>query len=273
MNKIFILLLAVLTLSLVFAGCSPATTTESQESADVSQSASGEPSAPSESAETSSAPALVTGTAAESYSAYVSAKTAVITKLTDGLSNNENTVFASMSMLGVTMADLVMLPAGFFGAGEDAVNTGLSMFSYSDIKYTENGNNYSVSYTDEQGDSYVFSGTYDAAADSLVCTAQKNSKDYFYSEYRRTSYGYESQYFFFNDDGTTSLYQVTISGEDGALGISSTATAQPAALTGSEAADFPTTLPEWYSITGSAIKGVMSDGTEVNFEYVPKPAE
>ncbi len=274
MKKVLVFILALMTISFVFAGCNPAPSDDAQKTVDVSESVSADTSVPAaESPASGNAPALSTGTAAESYSAYVNAKTAVITKLSEGLSSNEQTAFASMTMLGVTMADLVMLPAGFFGAGEESVNAGLSLFGYIDIKYTENGNSYSVSYTDNQGDSYVFSGTYDAAADALVCTAQKNGKDYFFSEYRRTSYGYVSQYYFINDDGTTGLYQFTLSGADGALGYSTTQTSQPAALTGSESADFPTALPEWYSITGSAIKGVMSDGTEVNFEYVPKPSE
>ncbi len=274
MYKCFTVLLTVMMLALVFTGCSPSPSADTQESADTSESVSADTSASAEEPTEADNPAsLAAGTAAESFSAYTNAKTAVITKLSDGLSNNEQTVYASMTILGVTMADLVMLPAGFFGAGEDAVNAGLALFSYSDIKYTENGNSYSVSYSDQQGDSYVFSGTYDAAADALACTAQKNGKDYFFSEYRRTSYGYVSQYYFINGDGTTSLYQFTLSGEDGALGYSTTQSSQPAALTGSEAADFPTALPEWYSITGSTIKGVMSDGTEVNFEYTPSPSE
>ncbi len=279
MKRVFILALAVMMLSLVFAGCGPSSSAESP-SADASAAASDETSAPSEEASTpaegtaaSSAPAQGAGTPAASYLAFTEAKTAVVTKLADGLSKNESTMYASMTLLGVTMADLIMLPVSFFGAGEEAATMGLAMLSASNVKYSENGNSYSISYTDEQGASYVFNGTYDAAADAIVCTAQKNSKDYFYSEYRKTSYGYASQYFFLNDDNTTTMYQISISGQDGVLGISTTQTTQPAALTGSEPADFPTTQPEWYSITGSTIKGKTSDGTDVNFEYVPSATE
>ena len=274
MKKILILVLAVMVLSLVFAGCGQAPAADTQQSADVSPAAIDDASAPSDdTAAVSEAPASGAGTPAESYVAFTQAKSAVVTKLSDGLSNNQDTVFASMTLLGITMADLMMLPVSFFGAGEEAASVGLAMLNASDVKYSENGNSYAITYTDEQGDTYVFSGTYDAAADALTCTAQKNGENSFSSEYRKTSYGYVSQYFFINDDGTTNLYQFAISGEDGAFGVSTTQTAQPAALTGSEAADFATALPEWYSIQGSTITGVMSDGTEINFEYVPSATE
>ncbi len=274
MKKIFILLLAVLMLSLCFTGCGQGAASDTQETAGVSETASGGVSAPAEeSAAVSDMPVSGAGTPAESYTAFVKAKSAVITKLSDGLSKNKSTVFASMTLLGASMADLVMLPVSFFGAGGEAASTGLKMLNASDVQYSENGNTYSITYTDEQGDTYVFNGTYDAAADALACTAQKAGKDFFYSEYRRTSYGYVSQYYFINDDDTTSLYQFAISGEDGTFGVSTTQASQPAALTGSEAADFPAALPEWYSIQGSVITGLMSDGTEIDFEYEPSVTE
>jgi hypothetical protein len=115
-------------------------------------------------------------------------------------------------------------------------------------------------------------GVWDAASNSIVCTGTTDGVENFYSEYHTTSYGYVGQYYFANDDGTSSLYVVTVSGEDGAFGIS-TVTAKPAALTGSEPVDYPSSCDEWYAINGSTITGKTSDGTAINFEYTPSPSE
>ena len=66
-----------------------------------------------EDSDTPGAPA----SASESYSAYIQAKGELITKLTDALANNPGTEFTSMSLLGVSMVDLAMLPASSFGLG------------------------------------------------------------------------------------------------------------------------------------------------------------
>lgn len=273
MKKVFILAMAVLMLAFVFAGCgqtpavSPEEATQSASEVDetsASADASDEQETVSDDAATAAA-----GTPAESYTAYVNAKTVVIDKLSDGLTTNSDTMSAAFTMMGVALVDLMMLPVSFFGSDEASVEAGLAMLDATDVDYSANGNTYTYAYTDAQGVSAVFTGTYDAAADALVCSSSENGTDTFFAEYRKTSFGYVSQYYFINDDGTTSLYQFAVSGEDGMFGISTTASTQPAALTGSESADFPAALPEWYSITGSTITGITSDGTEVNFEYVP----
>jgi len=277
MKKIITLTLAVLMLAAVFAGCGQAPANNPQESDQPAQSSdapSDEPAAvdPQEPATDDTTPSSGYPVA-DSYTAYLSAKEVVMSKLTDGLGSSADSLSASFTLLGVAMVDLGMLPVSFFGIGEEAAAMGLSMLSAEDVKYTENGNNYSISYMDSNGASIAFSGTYDPAADALVCSSTTDGKENFYSEYRKTSFGYVSQYYFVNEDGTTSLYQFAVNGEDGTFGVSANETAQPAALTGSEAADFPTALPEWYSIAGSTITGKTSEGTELNFEYVPSATE
>ncbi len=272
MKKFFILIFSMMILIGITAGCGLASADNTQPTEDVSQPTSGDTGAPaSETAQTGNVP--VAGTPAESYTGFLNAKSAVLSKLDDALSHNGATQLTYITLLDLKTADLWMLPASYFGAGQEAAAAGLSTLNASDVIYSENANSYSITYTDEQDATYIFSGTYDAAADALVCTAQKDEKVSFSCEYRRTPYGYASQYFFINDDDTTSLYQFAISGADGTIGVSTTQTTQPAALTGSEAADFPTALPEWYSITGSAVTGKMADDTEINFEYVPTPSE
>ena len=278
MKKIIFVLLAVLMLSFLFTGCGKPSanngaTSEDNASAEDVVDAEDDVDAeepteiPADNGASSSGSMV-----ADSYTAYIEAKGVVIGKISEGLSSNPDTAFTALSMLGVTMVDLAIIPVSFFGLGQQSVEMGLSMFGATDVKYTENGNSYSVTYTDEEGVTYNFSGTYDAAADVLVCTATTDGKENIYSEYHKTSFGYVGQYYFLNEDGTTSIYLVAVDGENGTIGIS-TAPGKPAALTGSEGPDFPTSCTEWYNVTGLTITGVTSDGTELNFEYTPTATE
>lgn len=274
MKKFLSLLLAVMMIFVLFAGCNGAgqSNTDETESADQEETETAEISETAEVSEPVTVESAISSSGSpvvDSYTAFVEAKSAMVTRLTDGLSNNEATLWASMSMLGVVMVDLYLLPVAFFGLGEEAAVAGLAFFNASGVQYTENGNSYTITYSNEEGSVSSLTGVWDAAANSLVCTGSTDGVENIYSEYHKTSYGYISQYYFLNDDGTASLYIVTVQGEDGALGISATPTGKPAPLTGSEPIDYPTTLPEWYAINGMTITGVMSDGTAVDFEYVP----
>ncbi len=279
MRKILIFVLAMLMLVVMFAGCGQTPSNNTPKTDEPAQNGGEVESSEPTAADVQQEPADDNSTTstgfpvADSYTAYATAKEVVLSKLADGLGSNLDSLSASFTLLGVSMVDLVMLPVSFFGMGEESVMMGLSMFGSSDVKYTENGNSYSVSYMDSEGVAYTFSGTYDPAADAMSCSSSKDGKENFFSEYRKTSFGYIAQYYFIKDDGTTSLYQFASNGEDGTFGISTSETAQPAALTGSEPADFPTALPEWYSISGSTITGKTSEGTELSFEYVPTDAE
>ena len=205
---------------------------------------------------------------AESYAAYLEAKNAVIVKITNGLSNNPDAGMAVLSFLGIGMTDLALLPVSFFGMGQETMEMGLSMMGATNIQYTENGNNYTVTYSDKENKKFTYSGTYNPAIDALTCTVTENGAGSTYSEYRKTTFGYTGQYYFLNEDGTTSIYMIAVDGEDGIIGISTTP-GKPAALTGSEAADFPKACGEWYSVKGTTITGKTSDGLDLSFEYVP----
>lgn len=209
-------------------------------------------------------------TPAESFTAYSTAKSALTTKITDALTNNPGTELTSLVLLGVVMVDLAMLPATCFGAGQVAAETALGFMGATNVSYSESGNSYTVTYTDEEGQSYEFKGTYDAAADALTCSASADGVESLYSEYRKTSYGYAGQSFLLSDDGTAVVYKIATQGEDGFIGITESAS-KPSALTGGEAADFPKTCEQWYGITGGIITGLTGDGEPLNFPYVPSP--
>lgn len=271
MKKVLCMLMAVLLLVVVFSGCGGPTKPDpvpknDNESLDESTVSKETPVA-SAAAGVSSGPGSGANLA-ESYAAYLEAKNAVIIKITDGLSNSPDAGMAVLSFLGVGMTDLALLPVSFFGMGQETMEMGLSMMGATDIQYTENGNNYTVTYSDKENKKFTYSGTYNPAIDALTCTVTENGAESTYSEYRKTTFGYTGQYYLLNEDGTTSIYMIAVNGEDGIIGISTTP-GKPAALTGSEAADFPKACSEWYSVKGNTITCKTSDGLDLSFEYVP----
>ena len=271
MKKVICMLIAVLLLVAILAGCGETTKSDPVPTND--NVASDETAISNETPVASAAAGVSSGPGtganlAESYAAYLEAKNAVIVKITDGLSNNPDAGMAVLSFLGIGMTDLALLPVSFFGMGQETMEMGLSMMGATDIQYTENGNHYTVTYSDKENKKFTYSGTYNPAIDALTCIVTANGAESTYSEYRKTTFGYTGQYYFLNEDGTTSIYMIAVNGEDGIIGISTTP-GKPAALTGSEAADFPKACGEWYSVKGTTITGKTSDGLDLSFEYVP----
>jgi len=206
--------------------------------------------------------------ASESFAAYSEAKGELVTILTDALAKNPGTEMNSMSLLAVALVDLAVIPASCFGLGEEAATMALGMMALKDVVYSENGNQYSVKYTNAEGEQYELQGVYDKAADALRCTSLFDGKESLIWEYRKTSFGYVGQFYVTNEDGTRYVYKLAVSGMDGALGISE-ASAAPPALTGSETIDFPKQSTEWYAIKGDAVTGLTADGKEISFVYTP----
>jgi uncharacterized protein YceK len=264
MKKIISTLLVLTMVLALFAGCGGAAVkpTESSQGTPASDAPS-EPAAVTDNNIASTGYPIV-----DSYTAYITAKGEMVTNLTNALSSNDETSMAALSLLGVGLIDMVLLPVSSFGLGKDAAEIGMGYMGATDIQYTENGNSYTVSYKGNDGKTLSLTGVWDAAAGSLACTGLTDGAEDFRSEYCKTSYGYAAQYYVLNSDGTWTFYAVTIQGKDGALGISA-ASDKPAALTGSETVDYPSMCDEWYAINGTTVTGKASDGTAINFEYVP----
>lgn len=258
MKKYLSMLLAVLML-LVFAGCGgppPAVTGDDIAGGDLADND-----------DTGNAGGSATGNAvSDSYNAFITAKGDMFNKLSEGLSNNPDTAFSAFALLGVAMVDLSLVPVTVFGLGNEGAAAGLAFFGASGIEYSESGNSYTLSYKDEEGKTFSYQGTYNPAADSLVCTASENGTEVVSMEYYKTSFGYVAQYFVSGEEGNT-IYQISVSGQDGVIGIIESA-AKPAALSGSESADFPKSSAQWFAISGNTITG-LSDGADISFEYTP----
>ncbi|NLI55247.1 MAG: hypothetical protein GX417_13190 [Clostridiales bacterium] len=250
---IFVSLMLVLT---VLTGCARAKDTASSAEDAITQAAQGASQSGSNS-----------DTAAAFYSGYMEEKSVVLNRITDGLSSNPDTVMSALSFLGASLSDLYLFPALYFGLGETSVSTALAVMGAKDVTYDESGNQYTVTYKDSDGHVSVLTGTYDNGK-SLVCVGSMDGVDSVFSEVYRTAFGYVGQFYAIANDGTASLYQFAFNGEDGVVGLT-TGGERPAALNGSEAADFPKTAKEWYAIAGDTITGVNAEGKAVSFEYTP----
>jgi hypothetical protein len=216
--------------------------------------------------------ALGSLTAQESYTAFSDAKSQLINSISDALTSNPDTALAAMGFLGVTTVDLMVLPAAALGAGQEAAAMSLGFFGATDVQYTENGNQYMITYANSEGEKYEFNATYDPAADAMVFDVKvSGAEGGLLYEYRRTPYGYVAQIYSYEGTAVTELYQITIHETGGVIGVS-TSGISPAVLTGSEAKDFPKGCPEWYALDGTAFACMLESG-EKSFEYTPSTEE
>ena len=273
MKRILAITLSILLLTFAMTGCAKAKDAADETVSEAVQGAVSEAASAVESADSDVAGAVeenaaaAVDTASAFYSAYIEDKSAVLNKLLDGLGNNADTAMSALSFLGISMSDLYLLPVLYFGLGESSVSAGLAMMGATDVTYQEQGNNYTITYKNSDGQQVALTGTYDSGK-SLVAVGSTDGVENVFAETYRTAFGYVAQFYSIGDDGTTSLYQIAIEGENGIFGIATSDT-RPAALTGSESADFPKSAKEWYAINGSTITGMTSDGKSISFEYVP----
>ena len=272
MKKIVSLALAMLMFAFVLTGCAKAKdAAEAAVSDAVTAGENADASTNDSAAQGDTQQSAPTGgkndTASEFVSAYMEAKSTALTKLMDGLGNNPDTAMNAFGFLGLTMSDLYLLPALYFGLGEGSVQTALAMMGAKDVTYNEQGNTYTITYKNADDKMETMVGVYDKGR-SLLATGSTDGVENNYFEAYRTSFGYVSQFYFISEEGVGTVYQIAISGQDGIFSIASDAS-RPAALTGNEGADFPKAAKEWYAITGSTITGMTADGKSVSFEYVP----
>ena len=204
----------------------------------------------------------------DAYTAFSEAKTELLSKMMDTLSDNPDTVFTSLELLGPTMLDLALLPVLYFSLGEEVAIAGLTFMNASDVNYKETGDVYTISYKDDEGVEFVYEGKFDESANSLVCEVTKDGDASILLDFIRTKYGYASQYYLINDDGTVSLYIITTDGEGGYVGMSNSYSGKYSPLSGNEPSDFPSDCDQWFAVLGDRLIGVLTDGTEIDLALV-----
>lgn len=121
--------------------------------------------------------------AADSYSAYLDAKSELISSLSDAILNDPAAGTALLSFLQVTVIDMAMWPAAFLGQGEATAVLGMGYLGIEGVDYQSAGNESRMVYLDTDGKEAVFAGNYDDKADWYTITLKVEGKETLYSEY------------------------------------------------------------------------------------------
>ena len=177
-------------------------------------------------------------TPADSYSRYLEAKSAGYESISAKIEENaELSLTAGMALLSVTMVDLYAI--GLTMLTDDIASSEVagSMLGLSGLSIEYDGVNYTMTYTDTNDQTIVMEGQYDAATDSLICTTTTAGKVSMIMEYVKYNDGYAGQYFFNNEDGTTSTIKLVVDGDDIGIGMMDEGSA-PASIFKTAPADF-----------------------------------
>lgn len=202
----------------------------------------------------------------ESYLKFVEVKSAAYERISNKLSASEDMEISmvSMAMLPVVMVDLSLLPLTVLSADPSSSATALGMLGMSGVDVKQNGKEYVVTYSDEDGNVFTQTSQYDKASDSLQSSLSTPEGESIYFEYARVGDGYVSQTFMKNDDGSFLLIKSYFDTSNvAAFGIES-ADAKPASILGNAAGlnkEFVKN-DEMYTIFENDQLLVVQDGTE-----------
>ncbi len=202
----------------------------------------------------------------ESYAKFVELKGAAYERINDKLSNSEDMEISmvSMAMLPVVMVDLSLLPLTVLTSDPSGSAAALGMLGMSGVDVKMNGQDYVITYSNEDGEQLTQTSQYDKATDSLKSTLSTSEGESIYFEYTRVGDGYASQTFMKNDDGSYLLIKSYFDETNiAAFGIES-ADSKPASIIGNAAGlnkDFVKN-DEMYTIFENDQLLVVQDGTE-----------
>jgi hypothetical protein len=278
MRKTITVIAAIAMVFTMFAGCASVKPQASQPSGTVSEEPASTPAAVSEdpavSAEPETSPAAETSAAAgvptnptDSYTAYINVKSGAYERISKKIEGNDELALSvGMSLFTVGAVDLALVPLTVVSAGEGG-EAALEMLGLTDVKVAQNGNDYTVSYTDPQNGAVSLACKYDPATDSLQSTVSDSTgKETVFFEYVKIGSGYASQYYIDNGDGTfTELTSFINDTDTAAFGIKS-ADVKPASIMGNTSLneDFVKTAETYFILKGDALT-LFENGAEKTY--------
>jgi hypothetical protein len=199
-----------------------------------------------------------------SYTKFLEKKEESIDQLQDLIDEYDNFAL-SLAMLPFVMVDLVIVPASICGLDEEAAMPTLGML-FTNVDYKRNGDKCTVTYDDSNGKKVRFEAEYDSKTDSATISIyDDNDKLSLVSEYSKIKDGYASQYYSYNDDGTTSLFKSIFVGDN----IYSSAyedVNKPVSIFKNNKIDidFAQDGTTWYIELVDGVSKVLFDGEELN---------
>ena len=139
------------------------------------------------------------GSPSEAYSKYIDVKSAAYERLSTKIGeHDELALTAGLALLPVVVVDMSLLPLTIIGVegGEAA----LEMFGMQGVSVDKDGDVYTVTYEDEEGNKITQTCEFDAKTDSMRSVVSDGSKDSIVFEYVNTGDGYASQYTLYNEE-------------------------------------------------------------------------
>lgn len=269
MRKIITLFAALALVFSLFAGCatvkpqaSVSAGAPSEEPANASAAASEEPDVSAEPSSDVSTPAGTPSDPTSSYAAYTSMKGAAYERLDKKMQANEDLYMTvGMSLFTVGVVDLALIPLTVVSAGEGS-EAALEMLGMTGVDITQNGNDYTVTYTDPENGSVTMACKYDPATDSMQSTVSgSEGKEQMFFEYVRAGNGYASQYYMDNGDGTFTKVTSFFNDKDiAAFGVAS-AEAKPDSILGNSSLtkDFVVNDEMYFILEGDSLT-VLENG-------------
>jgi hypothetical protein len=203
---------------------------EETEDADVTDLAEVEDTDPNAGVVESLAPAT---NPSEGYSNYITYKSAAYDRVVAASESSDSlSMTVAMGYLGVAMVDLSLISLTMFTEDLQSSEMAMAILGMADAKITNNGNDYTITYTDAEGASIKQTCSYDPVKDqmeSVLYDADGNITMFF--EYVFLGGAYAAQYYFTSGDGYEVIRSYFDKDNIAAFGTM-TATDEPASILG-----------------------------------------
>lgn len=252
---------------LVFSGCSGPEKAEPTEQQQEETEAGGEvPEITTPEAETPdpTEPDEITGPPAipaEGYGKYIEMKSAAYDRISAKIEENDELALSvGLGLLPVAMIDLSLIPVSVLGmeGGEAA----LRMMTSDDVVIEQNGQVYSVTYTDSEGAEYKQTAEFDPAADTLKSTVMMDGKEAIFFEYTKAGNGYASHYYTANEESNDFTLITTFFDESNitAFGVETVSSSPESILGKTDLTSEFVVNDEMYVILQDGVLTVMNEG-------------
>lgn len=158
-------------------------------------------------------------TPCDSYERYMEVKNQGLETLTASIDEGVDFYLgASFELLVVALIDFQTLDLSFVTDDIAAAEAAAGMMGIDDMNLEYSDEDFTLSYTGDNGEKCVRNGKYDASTESLTCTWTEDGAQTLMLEFTKYSAGYAAQYYITDETGT-SIIQLLIDGENIVLGI------------------------------------------------------
>jgi hypothetical protein len=200
-----------------------------------------------------------------SYNNYLTVKSAAMDRITTVSEESDELSFAvAMNMLGISMIDLALISLTMFGDDLASSEMAMGFLGMENVKITGSDNDYTITYTDSEGQTIKQTCQYDKGKDSLkseLYDADGSISMYF--EYVNLGDNtYAAQYYYSNDDGGYEIMRAFFDADNIAAFGTATADGEPESIYGQGGFDEQFVVNEQtYMILKDGKLSVFDEGT------------